>query len=131
MSYATPAQYRATPGAPAVDDDALLAQRLQDASDALDGLLIGATYPVDAAGEPTTAGVASLFRRLTIAQAVYATANPDTQSQLPAGAGTLGPLTIPAAAAQSAEQERYAPALLTGLAASGLLTTRVLGVGGW
>jgi len=115
MAYATPAQYRATPGTPDVDDDDLLAQRLQDASDTLDGLLIGATYPVDAAGEPTTAGVASLFQRLTITQAAYA-----------AGGGTLGPLQLPAGG--SGSDDRYAPAVLTQLRASGLLTTQVLGV---
>jgi len=69
VAYATEQDYAAWTGLPVAPPGTQL--RLQRASAFLDGVLIGAVYPVDVAGVPTDAAHAAALRDATCAQAEY------------------------------------------------------------
>ena len=124
MAYATLAEYRATPGVPAVQDDGQLQQLLTTASDRLDELTVQAIYPVDQYGMPTTAGVASAFRTACIQQASHMQdLDGAGQDGIPSGPMTLGPLTLPASTGTEA---RFSSSAAATLRAAGLISSTVL-----
>lgn len=124
MAYATPTEYRARPGVPAITDDAQLQQLLQDASDRLDELTVTAVYATDANGMPTEVGVVSAFRQACITQAAHMHVTPEEEQEgVPQGQMTLGPLTLPATSGGAA---RYASSALASLRGAGLISSAVL-----
>lgn len=124
MAYATPTEYRARPGVPAVPDDDQLQQLLDDASARLDELTVTAVYATDVYGMPTDVGVASAFRQACITQAAHMQNTPqEDQDGIPQGQMTLGPLTLPATTGTAS---RYASSALASLRGAGLISSIVL-----